>query len=164
MATSRARPIKQPSVENLPPYFGFGTLDPESARFDGERLTARYQYADGSTAYQVDWQPGRCRLEAQFAGEMVSISEGRDLQSTLFQSFLDRAEPGADPRFVDLSHRVVVSGNIYFQFPAPSVAEVLATSTTRPGSCSGCACRSAGRTARPGTGSTSSRCSENACR
>jgi len=117
MATSDGRPIEQPSVESLPSYLGFGTLDPESVRFDGDRLTARYQSADGDTAYSADWQPGRCLLEAQFEGEPVSIAGGRDLQSALFQSFLARAEPAEDPRFIDLCRRVVDSGNIYFQFP-----------------------------------------------
>ena len=117
MATSDARPTEQPSADRLPSYLGFGTLDPESVRFDGERLTARYQYADGDTAYSVDWQPGRCLLEARFEGEPLSISGGRDLQSALFQSFLGRAEPAEDPRFLDLCRRVVGSGNIYFQFP-----------------------------------------------
>jgi len=67
MATSRARPIEQPVVDNLPPYLGFGTLDPGSVRVDGEHLIARYAYADGSTAYRVDWQPGRCLLVAHVA-------------------------------------------------------------------------------------------------
>jgi hypothetical protein len=117
MAMSSERPIEQPTVQNLPSYLGFGTLDPASVHFDGEHLSAHYQYGDGDIAYRVDWQSGRCLLEAQFHGEPVSISGGRDLQSALFQSFLGRAEPADDPRFVDLCQRVVGSGNIYFQFP-----------------------------------------------
>jgi hypothetical protein len=117
MATSHARPIEQPSVESLPPYLGFGTLDPASVCYDGGRLTAHYRYSDGGIAYRVDWQSGRCLLEAEFEGEPISISEGRDLQSALFQSFLGRAEPAEDPRFVDLCRRVVGSGNVYFRFP-----------------------------------------------
>jgi len=119
MVTSNSRPIEQPTVQNMPPYLGFGTLDPESVRPDGGRLTARYQCADGATAYSVDWRSGRCLLEAQFEGEPISISGGRDLQHALFQSFLGLAEPAEDPRFVDLCRRVVDSGNIYFQFPRP---------------------------------------------
>jgi hypothetical protein len=117
MATPRARPIDQPVVENLPSYLGFGTLDPGSIRIDGEHLIARYQYADGSTAYQIDWQPGHCLLEAQFEDEPIVCSGDRDLQGALFQSFLGRGLPAEDPRFVDLCQRVVTSGNIYFQFP-----------------------------------------------
>jgi hypothetical protein len=119
MSTSNARPIEQPTVQNLPPYLGFGTLDSASVRFDGEGLTARYQYADGETAYRVDWQPGRCLLEAVFEGEPVSSSGGRDLEFALFQSVLGRVEPAEDPRFVDLCQKVIDSGNIYFQFPRP---------------------------------------------
>ena len=119
MSTSHARPIEQPTVQNLPPYLGFGTLDPVSVRFDGERLTARYQYADGATAYSVDWQPGRCLLEAQFEGEPVVWSGGSDLRGVLFQNFLGVSEPALDPRFVDLCQKVIDSGNIYFQFPRP---------------------------------------------
>jgi hypothetical protein len=117
MPPALARAIEQPSEEDLPPYLAFGTLDLGSIRCDGERLIARYEYADGSTAYRVDWQPGRCPLEAQFNGEPVTVSGERDLQGAFFQSFLSRAEPAEDPRFIDLCQRVINTGNIHFHFP-----------------------------------------------
>src|SRR5207248_1099128 len=50
-------------------------------------------------------------------GELVVSAGGPDLQGAFFQSFLGRADPARDPRFVDVCQRVVKSGNIYFQFP-----------------------------------------------
>jgi hypothetical protein len=114
--SARGRPIEPPTIEALPPEMGFGVLDPASVAFEDGRLRARYLDAeDGDLAYAVDWAPGRCRLDAHCAGQLVTLSGYPDLQAALVRSFLGLGP--TDPRLVRLCQRLIRLGNVYFRYP-----------------------------------------------
>jgi hypothetical protein len=102
------------SIKGLPPYIGFGVLDPSSISEADGVLTAKY-LADGEIACEARLQQGRAELVEYFAGEEIGRSTGRRLG----EAFLLQAYGWSDadhPRLRRLREQYGPQRNIYLDF------------------------------------------------
>ena len=101
-------------IKGLPPYIGFGTLDPSSISESGGVLTATYKSRE-ETVYEVRVGAERSEIVEYFEGRELSRSTHR----TLGQAFLIhmmRLPMDDHPRLRKLFRQIAVGRNININF------------------------------------------------
>ena len=98
------RPHRVQRADDLPHYLGFGWLDRDSVRVDGDRLAAEYRAEEGDVAYRVEREAQGWTIEEFVDGKRVSSSRGRAL--TLAATQLAVSGSGSIVRWQRLAARL----------------------------------------------------------
>jgi hypothetical protein len=103
----------------LPPYLGYGILDPESARYENGELYANYVFeCDGSVVHEVRWNTKFCMLFTYCHGTSGNISYFPDLRYALLYDCRSW-NLHEDDCYLFLSREISRLGNTYVNCPEP---------------------------------------------
>jgi hypothetical protein len=103
----------------LPPYLGYGILDPESTRYENGELYAEYVFeCDGSVVHEVRWNTKYCMLFTYCHGARGNISSYPDLRYALLYDCRSW-NLHKDDCYLFLSREISKLGNIYVNCPEP---------------------------------------------
>ena len=95
----------------LPPYLGYGQLNKNSRRTEGDKEYVDYTYK-GETILTAEVSPTGAMIEEYYKGKRQSMSFGKDLKRAVFQHYL-AIDQLKSPLHLDWIHEVAGIGNIY---------------------------------------------------
>ena len=98
----------------LPPYLGFGKLDPQSVKTQAGATCANY-VLENEVVYQALIKEDDCKLSEFFKGEVICKTSGTDLQP-VFMQHLAKMSPYQHPRFEETYRRICDGRNIFARF------------------------------------------------
>ena len=96
---------------NLPHYLGYGIINRDTYRKEGEKEFVDYVYKD-QTIMTAEVSPTGAMIEEYFNGKRLSMSFGKDLKRAVFQHYL-ASDQLKSQLHLDWINEVVGIGNIY---------------------------------------------------